>query len=64
MSESEPYIPKNPVVQGMLSLFNNGEHSDSADITFDKRDYMHTISYCRVVLLHLQSIVIVAKIMM
>ena len=35
MSESEPYIPKNPVVQGIRSLFNNGEHSDSADITFD-----------------------------
>ena len=36
MSDNEPYIPKNPVSQGILSLFNDGDIGKSCtDITFD-----------------------------
>ena len=34
MSGTSPYIPKNPCVQGILSLFNEGRESESTDVTF------------------------------
>ena len=34
MSGKSPYIPKNPCVQGILSLFDDGKESESTDVTF------------------------------
>ena len=34
MSGTSPYIPKNPCVQGILSLFDDGKESESTDVTF------------------------------
>lgn len=34
MSGTSPYIPKNPCVQGILSLFDEGRESESTDVTF------------------------------
>ena len=39
MSDNEPYMPKNPVSQGILSLFNDRDSEKSCtDITFDIND--------------------------